>query len=173
MEAVVREPHLLHPRQVGGLDRAAEGGRGTVSRVVDEDDQHVGRVLWRLRPGDDRPVGHRLVDRAADRAAEGPVGDRQHRAVGAELVGGFCQGVLELLQAIFVHLGHRLGGRVGERLFGNQPIIAHDDGDDDRRAWLELIAEAFLDAAIELVLGELADQATCCRTNNDRSEQRW
>ena len=173
MEAVVGEAHLLHSREVGGLDRAAEGGRGTVSRVVDEDDQHVGRVLWRFRPRDDRPVGHRLVNSVADRAAEGPVGDRQDSAVRAELEGSFCQGILELLQTIFVHLGHRLGGRVGKRLFGNQPVIAHDDGDDDRCTRFELIAEAFLEAAIELVLRELADQATCCCTNNDRSEQRW
>ncbi len=94
MEAVVRQPHLLHPREVGGLDRAAEGGSGTVSRVVDQDDEHIGCVLWRLGPGDDRPVGHRLIDGAADRAAEGAVGDRQHCAVGAELAGSFCQGVL-------------------------------------------------------------------------------
>ena len=173
VEAVVRQPHLLHPRQVRGVDRAAEGAGGTETGVVDQDDQHVRCVLGRLRPGDDRPVGHRLVHCAPDRPAEGPIGDRQDRTVGAELAGSFCQGVLELLQAIFVHLGNRLRGRVGERLFGNQPIIAHDDGDDGRRTRFELITETFLEAAIELVLGELADQATCCRTHNDRSEQRW
>ena len=173
VEAVVRQPHLLHPRQVRGVDRAAEGAGGTETGVVDQDNQHVWCVIWRLRPGYNCPIGHRLIDGTADGPAEGSVGDRQGRTIRAELAGSFCQGILELLQAIFIHLGNRLRGRVGERPFGGQPIIALDHREDGRRAWLELIAEAFLNAAIELVLGELADQGTCCRADGDRSKQRW
>ena len=85
MEPVVGEAHLLHPGEVRGGDRTAEGVRIAEPGVVDEDDEHVRRVLGGLRPGDHRPVRDRLAHRAAHRPAEGAVGNRQHGAVRAEL----------------------------------------------------------------------------------------
>ena len=95
VEAVVGEAHLLDAGEVRRADAAAERVGAAEAGVVDEDDQHVGRVFGRLRAGDERPVGDRLVDRVTGRAAEGPVGDRQHGAVGIELARRLGERVLE------------------------------------------------------------------------------
>ena len=58
-----------------------------------------------------------------------------------------------------VHRGDRLGRRAGERLLGGQLVVGVDDGDDGGRARLELLAQAGLEAAVDLVLGEPADDA--------------
>src|SRR5207237_2539466 len=106
VEAVVRQPPLLHSREIRGLDRTAEGAGGTETGVVDQHDQHVGSFLWRLRPWDNRPVCNRLVNGTPDRPAEFPIGDREDSAIRAELEGCFCQGILQLLKASFIHLGN-------------------------------------------------------------------
>ena len=93
MEAIVCEAFLLDACQVRGPDRPSERIWLAESRVVDQDDQHVWCAFRRLRPGDDRPIGHRLVQCAPDRPAECPVGDWEDSAVRAELLGSFCQGV--------------------------------------------------------------------------------
>ena len=50
--------------------------------------------------------------------------------------------------------------------------VVVDDRDDGRRARLELLAEALLEAAVDLVLGELADDAAGGGADGDRGEQR-
>jgi hypothetical protein len=109
VETVVREAHLLNARQVGGTDRSTERVRLAETGVVDEDEEHVGRVLGRLRPGDHRPVGNRLIDGAARRSTEGAVGDGQDGAVGAKLERSLGQGVFEPPDALLVHRGDRPG----------------------------------------------------------------
>ena len=112
VEAVVGEAHLPDARQVRSGDRPPERVRLPEAGVVDEDEQDVRGVLRCLRARDDRPVGDRLVDRAADRSAEVPVGDRQHGAVGDELAHRLRETVLERLQALLVRLDDRLRQRV-------------------------------------------------------------
>ena len=63
------------------------------------------------------------------------------------------------LRPLLVHLDDRLGRRAGERLLGGQAVLLVDHGDDGGRARLELLAEAALETAVDLVLGELADDA--------------
>ena len=113
VEAVVGQAHLLHPSEGGRADRSAERVDRAEAGVVDEDDEHVGRALGRLRSGDHRPVGDRVAQRAPGRSAEGRVGDRQHGAVGVELPRRLGQRVLEAADALLVHLGDRLGRRAG------------------------------------------------------------
>ncbi len=172
MEAVVRQPHVPHPRHGRGRDRAAERIGVTEPGVVDQHNQHVRGVLGRLRPGDHRPVRNRLADRAPHRPAEAAVGDRQHRAVRAELARCLRQGGLQLPQALLAHRGDRLRQRTGQCPLGGQPVIAVDHRDDDRGARGELVTKALLDAAVDLVLSELADQAAHRAADGNRCEQR-
>ena len=172
VEPVVGEPHLPHAGEVRGRDAAAEGVGAAEAGVVDEDEQHVGRVFRRLGSGDEGPVRRRVGDRPAGGAAEGLVRDRQHGAVGGELARRLGERVLQPAQAVLVHRGDRLGRRAGERLLGDEPVGLRDDGDDRRRARLELVAQAGLEAAVDLVLGELADDAAGGRADGRRGQQR-
>jgi hypothetical protein len=82
------------------------------------------------------------------------------------------EGALQPAKAVLVHRRDGLGRRAGERLLGGETIVFVDDGDDRRRARLELLAEPRLEAALDLVLGELADDAAGRRADCRRGEQR-
>ena len=132
VEVVVGEAGLGDARHGGRVDGPAERARVAEAGVVDEDEQDVGGALGGRRRHVDRPVGRRGAQRAADGAAEGRVGDRQHGAVGDELERRLGQGVLEAAHALLVHGGDRLGGRAGERPLGGQAVLVVDHGDDRR-----------------------------------------
>src|SRR5271166_3204507 len=57
MEAAVLEPALRQPLGCRRVDGAAEGARGGKACVVDEDDQNIGRALWRTQRLDRRELG--------------------------------------------------------------------------------------------------------------------
>ena len=172
MEAVIGQPSLGDPRHGRRIDRAAEGARVAEPGIVDQHQQHVRRVVGRRRGHVDGPVGLRLRQRAADRAPEGRVRDRQHRAVGAELAGGRRQRLLEGADAVVLHLGDGLHRRAGQRLLGRQPVGVVDDGDDAGRARRELLPDPRLDAALYTVPGERARHAAGRRPDHGRGEQR-
>ena len=172
VEVVVGEARLGDARHGGRVDGPAERARVAEAGVVDEDQQDVGGALGGRRRHVDRPVGRRGAQRAADRAAEGGIGDGQHGAVGDELERGLGKGVLEAAHALLVHGGDRLGRRAGERPLGGQAVLVVDHGDDGGRARLELLAEAALHAALDLVVHELADEAAGRGADGDGGEQR-
>ena len=101
----------------------------------------LGASSGRLGPGDERPVGDRVLERPAGRAAEGLVRDRQHRAVRHELAGRLGERVLETAEAVLVHGRDGLGRRAGEGTLGLEPVLLVDDRDDGGRAGLELLAQ--------------------------------
>ena len=169
MEPVVREPHLLHAGQVRGADPAAERVGTTEARVVDEHDQHVGRLLGRRRAGDEGPVDGRLVDRPSCDPPKDSVGDRQHGAIRVELTCGFGEGIFQVSDAR--HGGYRLGEGLGERLLGCQAAVVVDDGHDGGRARLELLAEAALQAATDFVRREFPQECAAGSTDDGGRQQ--
>ena len=172
VEGVVREAGLGDARHGRRLDGAAERARVAVAGVVDEHQQHVRGAVRRRRRHVDRPVGLGRSQRAADRAAEARIGDRQHRAVGDELERGLGKGVLEAAHALLVHRDDRLGRRAGQRPLGGQAVLVVDHGDDGGRTRLELLAEAALHAALDLVVHELADQTAGRGADGDGGQER-
>ena len=172
VEAVVRDAHVLHAAERRRAHGAAEAVDGAESGVVDEDEKDVGRVLRGLGPGDERPVGHGVLERPSGCAAERLVRDRQHRAVRHELAGRLGERVLEAAEAVLVHGRDGLGRRACERALGLEPVLLVDDGDDRGGAGLELLAEPLLEPAVDLVLGELPDDAAGGRADGGRGEQR-
>ena len=60
----------------------------------------------------------------------------------------------------------------GQRVNGGETVVAVDDGDDDRGTRRELVTEACLDAALQLVPGEPADQAPGGGAHHDGGEHR-
>ena len=172
VEGVVRDAGLGDARHGRRLDGAAEGARVAVAGVVDEDEQDVrGAFRWRRRHVD-RPVGGGRSQRAADRAAEARVGDGQHRAVGDELECGLGKGVLEAAHALLVHGDDRFGRRAGERPLGGQTVLVVDHGDDGGCTRLELLAEAALHPALDLVVHELADDSSGGGADGDGGQER-
>ena len=96
VEPVVGQAHLLHAREVRRADPAAEGVRGRRSRR--RRSGRAGRSARRRAPSGPGIIDQSadgLVDRAAGRTAEVAVGDRQHRAVGAELAHRLRERLLE------------------------------------------------------------------------------
>ena len=81
VEAVVAQARVGDPRQVRGLDRAAEGLRVAETRVVDQHEQDVGRPQGRAHRSQHGPVGLRAFQGAIDLPLELRVGHRQHGAV--------------------------------------------------------------------------------------------
>ena len=81
VEAVVAQAGVGDPRQVRGLDRAAEGLRVAEARVVDQHEQDVGRPQRRAHRSQHRPVGLRGVKGATGLPLELRVGHRQHGAI--------------------------------------------------------------------------------------------
>lgn len=128
-------------------------------------------ALRRLRPGDHRPVRYRPLDRPPDRPAETAIGDGQCRAVRTELARRLRQGILELTEAVPGQRGDRLRRRPGERPLRGQPVIVVDDRDDHRGARPELVTDLVLNAAVQPVPGELADQAAGRRADEHGPEQ--
>ena len=153
----------MGPPKVLGLPKPASSMRTTST---------LGAPSGGVRCHVDRPVGRGRSQRAAYRAAEARVWDRQHRAVGDELERGLGERALEAAHALLVHGRDRLGRRAGERLLGGQPVLVVDHGDDGGCARLELLAEAALHAALDLVVHELADQAAGRGADGDGGEQR-
>ena len=85
VETVVRQSDLLHARHVGvwtGPPKVS-GCPNPASSIRQM--STFGAPSGAPGPGDDRPVGNRFVQRAADRPAEVAIRDREHGAVGAEL----------------------------------------------------------------------------------------
>ena len=173
VEPVVGDSHLLHPGEVRGRDAAPERVGAAEAGVVDEDDEHVRCAFGRRRTGDERPVGGRRVERVPGRPAEDAVGDRQHGAIGVELAGRFGEGVLEAAHTLLVHRGDRLGRGAAQRHLGRHAVCGVDHRNDRGGARLQLVAHAGLEAAVHLVLGELADDASCRGTDRGRREKRW
>ena len=64
-----------------------------------------------------------------------------------------------------------LAGESASACSATQPIVAIDDSDDRRCTRFEFIAEAFLNATIDLMLGKLANHSTCSRAHDDRGEE--
>ncbi len=173
MKPVVGEALLLDARQVGRRNRSAEGVRLAEAGVVDHDDQHVRRALRRLRPGDDRPVGDRLVERTADRAAEVPVRDREHGAVGDELAHRLRESVLKRLEALLVGLHDRLRQRARECLLDREPLRIVECGDDGRRPRRQVLADRIVHLRLDPVVDEPPEQpAGDCARGCGREQRR-
>ena len=172
VEAVVAQAHLRDPRQVRGRDRPTERVGLAEAGVVDDDEEDVRRVLGRLGPGDDRPVGDRLVERAAHHAAEGPVGDRQHRPVGDELAHRLGETVFERLHPPLVALDDGFRERAGERLLDGEPLLVVEDRNDPCRARREVLADLVVKLRLDPVVDELAHYTARRRTDRRRGEQR-
>ena len=170
--AVVVEAHLPDAGEVRRRDRPAEGVRLAEPGVVDQDEQHVGRALGRLRPGDDRPVGDRLVDRVAHRPAEVLVRDREHGAVGHELAHRLRETVLKRLQALLVGLDDRLRQRARQRLLDTEPLRVVERRDDPGRPGRQVLADLVVHLRLDPVVDEPADQAARDRAHGRRREQR-
>ena len=128
-----------------------------------------GATFGRLRAGDEAPVRDRLVHGAPDRPTEFAVGNRQHGAIGIELARGFGQGILE---TFIVTVATDLAGESAMACSAARRSSLADDGEDGRHARLELLAEATLDAALQLVLGELADQRAGRSAHDHRGQHR-
>ena len=172
MEAVVVEAHLPDPGQVGSRHGAAEGVRLTEPRVVDQDQEHVGRAVGRLRARDDGPVGNRLIDRPADRAPEVPVRDRQHRAIGDELAHGLCEAALQRLHALFARLDDGLRERTRQRLLHRKPLLLVEHRDDAGGARGQVLADLVVHLGLHPLVDELADEPARRRPRRCRREQR-
>jgi hypothetical protein len=170
--AVVGEAALGDARHVRRRDRAAEGARVAEAGVVDQHEEDVRRALGRRRSHHQRPVGDRLVEGAAARAAEVRVGDRQDRAIGVELAHGLAERRLEAAQqALLVGVHEGLGRGARQRLLDRQPVLLGEHGDDPSGAWRERLAHLVVEAALELVVGELAHDAAGGGADDHRGKQ--
>ena len=107
-----------------------------------------------------------------DRAAEVPVGDREHRAVGDELAHRLRETVLERLQALLVRLHDRLRERARKRLLDGEPLLIVEDRDDPRRPrWQvlpDLVVHLRLDALVDELADETAGRGACGRGREQR-----
>src|SRR5450631_1951406 len=74
---VVAQAPLRDARVVRGLDRAAEGARVPKTGVVDQDQQHIRRALWRRWMADEIPVRLRSLQRPVGYSREGRPPDRE------------------------------------------------------------------------------------------------
>ena len=71
-----------------------------------------------------------------------------------------------------VHRGDRLRRCAAERPLRRQAVLAVDDRDDHRRARRELVTHGLLEAAVDLPLGELADDPADGTADDDRRQHR-
>ena len=172
VEAVVVEAHLPDTRQVRRRDRPTERVRLPEPGVVDQDQQHVRRPLRSLRPRDDRPIGHGLVDRATHRAAEVPVRDRQHGAVGNELPHRLRETVLERLQPLLVGLDDRLRKRPRQRLLDRQPLRLVERREDRGRPGRQMLTDLVVHLRLDPMVDEPPEQAARDSTRGRGREQR-
>ena len=172
VEPVVGQAHLLHAREVRRADPAAEGVRGAEAGVVDQDEEDVRRAVGRLRAGDHRPVAHGLVDRAAGRPAEVPVGNREHRAVRGELAHRLREGILERAHPLLVAVHDRPEQRARERLLDAEPLPVVEDGDDAGRARRQVLADLVVHLRLDPVVDELAGDAARRGAHRRRRQQR-
>ena len=172
VEAVVGQAHLLDAREGRGPDGPAEGVRGAVAGVVDEDEQDVRCALRGLGAGDHEPVGDRIPQRAPGDATEGPVGDGQRAAVLDELAHGLCQRALERLRPLRLRLHERLGRRAGQGLLDRETLVRLEHGDDGRGAGLHGCAELVVEPLLHLVVGELAQDRAAGRADDGGRQQR-
>ena len=170
VEPVVGDALLLHACEIWRSDAAAERVGPTEAGVVDEHDQDVRRVIGRLRRRHDAPVAHRLIDRESADPAEGPIGDREHGAVGVELAHSLGQLLLQLVDAVLVALHDRLQRRSRKRPLHGEPGLGWEDTDHHSRAGLERGTDLLLDGSGELVAGEVTHHGTCGRTHGHGTE---
>ena len=172
VEAVVREPLFADPRHVRRRHGAAERRRVAETRVVDQDEQDVRCALRRRRRHVDRPVGDGRVERAPDRAAEVRIGDRQHRAVRAELPHRLGERLLQGGGALLVALDDRAEQRARERLLDTEPLLVIEHRDDPGRSRRQVLADLVVDVLLDPVVDELADHPARDRPDRHRRQQR-
>ena len=172
MEPVVGESHLLDSGERRGLDPAAEGVGAAETGVVDHDYEHVGCAFGSRRPRDEGPVGRRLIEGVTCHAAERAVRYRQYRAVRGELAHRLGKRGLELLHAALLGLRDRLGRGAGQRLLDRKPLIVIEHHDDAGRSQRQILADLVVDAALEFVVDEFADDRSAGGPHRDRGEQR-
>ena len=172
VEAVVAEALLGEPRHGRRRSRPSERGRVAEARVVDQDDQDVGRARRRRGRHVDRPVRDRGIDGSADRAAEVRIGDRQHRAVRAELPHRLGEGLLQGTGALLVALDDRAELCARERLLDTEPLLVIEDRDDPCRPRRQVLADLVVDVVLDPVVDELADHPARDRPDGGRGEQR-
>ena len=172
MEAVVAEALLGDPRHGRRRSRSSKRGRVAEARVVDQDEQDVGRAFRRRRRHVDRPVCDRRIDRSADRAAEIRIGNREYRPVRAELPHRLGERLLQGTGALLVALDDRteLGAR--ECLLDAEPLLVVEDRDDPGRPRRQVLSDLVVDVMLDPVVDELADHPARDRPDGGRREQR-
>ena len=89
------------------------------------------------------------------RAAERPVGNRQLRSVGLELVHRLSQRLLQRsTYPPLVPLHERAEHRAAERLLDPQPLILTEHRDDPGRAWGQIVSDLLVDLTLEPMIDE-------------------
>ncbi len=168
VEAVVGDAHLADAGEVRRGDGAAERVGRAVAGVVDQDEQHVRRAGGRGRAGDHRPVGDRVLHRAAGDTAKVLSGIGRRERSGVNLPAASASADFRSREA--VHLGDRMRRGARQGPLGDESIVGVDEGDDHGGAGGKLLAEVLLEAGVDLLLGELPDDPTDGSADDDRAE---
>ena len=173
VETVVREPLFGDPRHRGCRDGTSERRGVAEAGVVDQNEQDVRCPRRRRRRHVDRPVCDGRVERAPDRAAEVRIGDRQHRAVRAELPHRLGKRLLQRGGPFLVALDDRAQQRARKRLLDTESLLVVEHRDDPRRSRRQVLPDLVVDVLLDAVVDELADHPARDRPDRDRRQKRW
>lgn len=142
-------------------------------RIVDQDDQDIGFIFRRSRIHHDGPVGHRIPDRATGDSREGGITEGQYGSVGIEFAGCFGKCAAQVAQGVPRHLDARLRLGVRKDSLGGEEIAFGNEREYRRRPRLQLVADAALQATLDPMLGEPADNPPGCGPDRHGCQERW